>query len=52
MINSRRMRCAGQVARMREKMNAYRVSVKKPKGRRPLARPIHRLEDNIKMDLR
>jgi hypothetical protein len=29
----------------------YRVLVWKPEGRRPLARPRHRWEDNIKMDL-
>jgi hypothetical protein len=29
---------------------AYRVLVGKPEGRRPLERPRHRWEDNIKMD--
>jgi hypothetical protein len=29
----------------------YRVSVEKPEGKRPLGRPRHRWEDNIKMDL-
>ena len=29
----------------------YRVLVGKPKGKRPLRRPRHRWEDNIKMDL-
>jgi hypothetical protein len=29
----------------------YRVLVGKPKGMRPLERPWHRWEDNIKMDL-
>jgi hypothetical protein len=28
----------------------YRVLVGKPEGRRPLGRPRHRLENNIKMD--
>jgi hypothetical protein len=28
-----------------------RVSVGKPEGKRPLGRPRHRREDNIKMDL-
>ena len=32
--------------------NAYRVLVGKPEGKRPLGRPRHRWEDNIKMDLR
>jgi hypothetical protein len=31
---------------------AYRVLVGKSEGRRPLERPRHRWEDNIKMDLR
>jgi hypothetical protein len=35
-----------------EKRNAYRVLVGKPEGERPLGRPRHRWEDNIKMDLR
>ena len=30
----------------------YRVLAGKPEGRRPLGRPRHRLEDNIRMDLR
>jgi hypothetical protein len=29
----------------------YRVLVGKPEGKRPLVRPRHRWEDNIKMDL-
>jgi hypothetical protein len=33
------------------KRNAYRILVGKPKGRRPLGRPRHRWEDNIRMDL-
>jgi hypothetical protein len=32
--------------------NAYRILVGKPEGKRPLRRPRHRWEDNIKMDLR
>ena len=30
----------------------HRVLVWKPEGKRPLGRPRHRWEDNIKMDLR
>jgi hypothetical protein len=52
MIKSRRMRWAGHVARMGEKMNAYRILVGKPKGKRPLGRPRCRWVNNIKMDLR
>jgi len=47
----RRMGWAGYVARMGERIGAYRVLVGKPEGRRPLERPRHRWEDNIKMDL-
>jgi hypothetical protein len=52
MIESRRMRWAGHVARMGPKRNACRTLVGKPEGKRPLGRPRHRWVDNIKMDLR
>ena len=45
------MRWAGHVARMGERRCVYRVLVGKPEGKRPLGRPRHRWEDNIKMDL-
>jgi hypothetical protein len=51
-IQSRRMRWAGHVARMGEGRGVYRVLVGKPEGRRPLERPRRRWEDNIRMDLR
>jgi hypothetical protein len=51
-IKSRRMRWAGHVACMGEGRGVYRVLVGKPEGKRPLGRPGHRWEDNIKMDLR
>jgi len=41
----------GHVARMGERRGVYRVLVGKPEGKRPLGRPGHRWEDNIKMDL-
>jgi hypothetical protein len=50
-IKSRRMRWAEHVARMGKKRNAYRILVVKPEGKRPLRRPRHRWEDNIRMDL-
>jgi hypothetical protein len=50
-IKSRRMRCAGHVARMGEGRNVYRVLVGKSEGKGPLERPRHRWEDGIKMDL-
>jgi hypothetical protein len=34
------------------KMNAYRILVGKPDGKRPLGRPRRRWVNNIKMDLR
>ena len=42
LIKSRRMRRAGNVARMRERRGAYRVLVGKPEGRSLLGRPRHR----------
>jgi len=50
-IESRRMRWAGHVARMGERSVVYRVLVGKPEGKRPLGRPRRRWEDNIKIDL-
>ena len=37
---------------MEQSRKAYRVSVGKPEGNRPLGRPRRRWEDNIKMNLR
>jgi hypothetical protein len=37
---------------MGERKGSYRVLVGKPEGRRPLERPKHRWEDNIKVGLR
>jgi hypothetical protein len=50
-VKSRRMRWAGRVARMGEDSGVHRVLVGKPEGKRPLGRPRHRWEDNIKTDL-
>jgi hypothetical protein len=52
MIKSRRIRWAGNIARMRAKRNSYGILVGKSEGKRPLGRPRRRWEDNIKMDLR
>jgi hypothetical protein len=49
-ITSRRMRWTGNVARMVEKRNAYRILVGKPEGRRRLGRRRRRWMDNIKID--
>jgi hypothetical protein len=51
MINSRRMRRTGHVARMGAKRNAYWILVGKPEGKRPLGRPRRRMVDNVKIDL-
>jgi hypothetical protein len=51
-IKSRRMKWTGYEAHMREGRGVYRVLVGRPEGKRPLERPRHRWEDNIKMDLR
>jgi len=41
----------GDCSMYRERRNAYRVLVGKPEGKRSLGRPLHRREDNIKIDL-
>ena len=48
---TRIVRWAGHVACMRERKGAYWVLEGKPEGKRPLGRPRHRWEDNIKIDL-
>ena len=50
-IKSRRMRWAGNVARMGEERGVYSVLVEKPEGKRPMGRPRRRWVDNIMMDL-
>jgi hypothetical protein len=50
-IKSRRLRWARHVAVWARK-GAYRIVVGKSEGRRPLARPRHRGEDNIRTYLR
>jgi hypothetical protein len=51
-IKSRRIKWARHVTHMGEGRGVYRVLVGRPEGKRPLGRPRHRWEDNIKMDLR
>jgi hypothetical protein len=46
------MRWAGHVVHRGEGRGVYRVFVGRPERKRPLGRPRHRWEDNIKMDLR
>jgi hypothetical protein len=49
-IKSSRMRWAGHMALVGEKSKVCKVLVEKPKGRRLLRRPRHRLEDGIRME--
>jgi hypothetical protein len=51
-IESRRTRWAGHVARMGEGRGVYRVLVRRLGGKGPLGRSRRRWENNIKMDLR
>jgi hypothetical protein len=46
-IESRRVRCDGNVSRMGQMRNAYKVFVGKPEGWKPIGRPKRRWEDNI-----
>jgi len=45
------MSWVGHVAHMGKSRGVYRVLVGKTEGKRPLGRPRHRWEYNIKMDL-
>jgi hypothetical protein len=51
-IKSRRQRWADHVARIEECRSALKILTGKPIGKRPLGRPRHKWEDNIRMDLR
>jgi hypothetical protein len=46
-IKSRRLRCAGHIARMGDSRVVCSILVGKPEGKRPLARPRCRWENNI-----
>jgi hypothetical protein len=46
-----RMRWARHVAQMGRREACIRFWVEKPEGKRPLWRPTHRWEDNIRIDL-
>jgi hypothetical protein len=50
-IKSRRMRWMGHISCRGEGRGMYRVLVGKPEGKRPLGRPRHKWEENIKVDL-
>jgi hypothetical protein len=51
-IKSRILRCAGHIARTEEGRSAFKTLTGKPTGRRPLGRPRHRWEGNIRIDLK
>ena len=51
-IKSRTLRWAGHVARMEEGRSAFKILTGKPTGKRPLARPRRRWEDNIRINLK
>ena len=50
-FESRRLRWAGQVARIEVGRSAFKILTGKPTGKRPLGRPRSRWEDNIRMGL-
>jgi hypothetical protein len=50
-VKSRRMRWSGHVPRLGEGRGVHGFLVGKPEGKRPLGRPRHQREDNIKMDI-
>jgi hypothetical protein len=50
-MKSKRMRWVGNVARIGDKKNAYRLVVGKPEEKRQLGRPRSNRVDNIRMDL-
>jgi hypothetical protein len=50
-VKSKRMRCAGHVARVEKETGVHRVLVGKPERKRPLGRSRRRWEDNTKMNL-
>ena len=51
-IKSRILRWAGHVARMEEGRSAFKILTGTPTGNRPLGRPRHRWEDNIRIILK
>ena len=53
MIKSRRLRWAGHIARIEEGRIDFKIVTgkHKPTGKRPLGRPRHRWEDNLRRDL-
>ena len=52
LMKSRRLRWAGDVARMKEGRNALNILTGTPTRKRPLRRPRCRWEDNIRIDFK
>ena len=50
-IQSRKLRWAGHVARMEDGRSAFKILTGYPTGKRSLGRPRRRWEDNIRVDL-
>ena len=50
MIESRRLGRGGYLERMEDCSSPFKILTGDPTGRRPLGRPRHRWEDNIRMD--
>ena len=50
-IQFRRLRWTGHVARIEESRSPFNILTGKPTGKRPLGRPRRKWEDNIRMDL-
>ena len=51
-IKSRRLRRTGHKDRMEEGRSAFKIVTGTPVGKRPLGRPRHRWEEDIRMDLK
>jgi hypothetical protein len=46
------MRWAGHVTHVGKMRNVYKILIRKPEWKRPLRRPRHRLEGNLRMYLK
>ena len=50
-IKSRRIRWAGNLVRIEESMNAFKILTGKPTGKRSLGRSRFRRDDNVRINL-
>ena len=51
-IKSRKNEMSGECSAYGERRGVYSVLMKEPEGKRPLGRPRHKWEDNIKVDIK